>query len=212
MERHWLNDLRAWYDSSSLDGDRRFPMRKIESQLGAGEQVLWRGEPRKGLLLRPYDAYMIPFSLFWAGFAVYWEASVIKEKWGFGELWGIPFVALGAYITVGRFFYDTYKRSKTQYAVTNQRILILCDGIRPETRSLDLRSLGEISLSLGHGDFGTISFGAPLPGANSWAAANDYRPKFEMIERTHAVHDLILDARRKAQGSSDGEAAQRWGV
>ena len=46
--------------------------RAVRSELGSGEKLLWSGQPRAGLRLRPADALMIPFSLMWAGFAVFW--------------------------------------------------------------------------------------------------------------------------------------------
>ena len=100
-------------------------MTTISQYLTKGESLKWSGVPRQGLVFRPSDALMVPFSVFWAGFAVFWEASVLKDGAPtFFALWGIPFVLMGLYITVGRFFHDAMRRAKIEYGVTDQRIII----------------------------------------------------------------------------------------
>jgi hypothetical protein len=55
--------------------------------------------------LRRADALFIPFSLMWAGFAFFWETMAIRGGAPFFFwLWGIPFILIGVWITVGRFF------------------------------------------------------------------------------------------------------------
>ena len=41
------------------------------------EYILWEGAPEKGLTFTSRDLVMIPFSIFWLAFALFWEFSVI---------------------------------------------------------------------------------------------------------------------------------------
>ena len=81
--------------------------RVLETQLSLGEQLLWSGMPRQGFAFRKTDLYTVPFSAMWLGFAIFWESSVFYTNAPlFFRLWGIPFILVGIYMLVGRFFGD----------------------------------------------------------------------------------------------------------
>ena len=87
----------------------------------AGEKVLWSGRPRQGLMLTPRDALMIPFSLVWGGFAIFWETAVVSSKASlFMALFGIPFVVIGLFLIFGRLPFDAWLRSRIHYALTDR--------------------------------------------------------------------------------------------
>ena len=176
----------------------------LERELSAGEKLLWSGQPLGGIRLRKQDAILIPFSLLWGGFAVFWEAGVIHSNAPFFfRLWGIPFVLVGIYLIVGRFFMDSKVRSKTVYGVTNERILIVSGFFSRNLRSLNLKTLSEVNLSEKPDGTGTITFGPNYPvfqnpGAG-WPGYSKYAsPSFELIERVRDVYDII----RRAQSES----------
>jgi hypothetical protein len=179
----------------------------IRSQLSSGERVLWSGQPRQGIVLRGADALMIPFSLMWGGFAVFWEASVISSNAPpFFVLWGVPFVLVGLYLIAGRFFAEAKQRARTYYAVTNERILIVSGLFSRKIKSLNLRTLSDLSLSEGKSSHGTISFGGGSPlasmfgGFSGWPGMEaHFGPRFELIEGPRAVYETI----RKAQRGSE---------
>ena len=68
------------------------------------EYILWEGAPQKGLVLTSRDLALIPFSLIWLAFSLFWEVSAIRTTGSlFMVLWGLPFVGVGIYLLFGRF-------------------------------------------------------------------------------------------------------------
>src|SRR5437764_3168976 len=113
------------------------PQNEIARALDSGESLIWSGTPRQGILLRPSDAFLIPFSLLWGGFAIFWEASVFATKAPFFfKLWGVPFVLVGLYIIFGRFFVDARSRAQTYYGITTERIIIVSGLFSRQIKSL----------------------------------------------------------------------------
>jgi hypothetical protein len=126
--------------------------------LSPGEAILWRGKPGKGHLLTGQDVFAIPFSIFWCGFAIFWEVTVLSTNSPFFfKLLGIPFVCVGLYLVFGRFLWTAYARKHTAYVITNQKI------IRQRWNKIDIihgRSLPAIHVSAYKDGSGTITFGA----------------------------------------------------
>jgi hypothetical protein len=157
-------------------------------------------------MLRLSDALLIPFSLLWGGFALFWEATVIRSGAPFFfKLWGIPFVLVGLYIIVGRFFVDAKRRETTFYALTNERVIIISGLFSRDVRTLSLQALSDINLSLKSDGRGTITFGPSHPLASwysglAWPGAGRYRnmaPTFETIDNAKQVYELIRRAQRE---------------
>jgi hypothetical protein len=144
----------------------------IAECLDPAEQVRWVGQPRQGIFLRVGDLGMFPFSLFWGGFAIVWETIAIRSiLFGNGApafikflfpLWGIPFVIIGLYIMIGRFFVDSWLRRRTWYAITDRRVLILTVGATRRLSSFDLRTLSEVNFQQHSDGTGSIAFGPTL--------------------------------------------------
>jgi len=101
-------------------------MGRVRKHLRDDEQLLWAGAPDPSVWFTAEDVFLIPFSIAWCAFAIFWESSVIGgDAPFFFRLWGIPFVALGLYFTVGRFFYKSYRKRHTEYAITTRRAVVL---------------------------------------------------------------------------------------
>jgi len=183
------------------------PQSEIAQVLDSGESLIWSGAPHRGLALRSSDAYMIPFSLLWGGFAIFWEAGVLRTNGpntAFMSIWGIPFVLAGLYLIVGRFFVDAGIRAKTFYGLTNRRAIIISGLFSRTINSLPLRTLTDISLQERSDRSGTILLGRPQPYSSwgsgmRWPGGSQYStPAFEMIPNAKTVHDQLLEAQRAA--------------
>ena len=185
------------------------PENQIVPFLMPNESLLWSGRPRQGVLFRPADAYLIPFSLLWAGFAVFWEFGVITSGAPlFFTIWGVPFVLVGLYIVIGRFFVDAWVRSRTAYALTTQRVLIVGGHRTHSVKSLRLNGLPEMSFTQRSDGSGSITFGASTPWwavVSGWpGATKSQTPAFESVNDVRSVFDRILSAQADAPSSIRG--------
>ena len=52
---------------------------EIKQHLNSDEKLLWTGAPKHGILIKGTDVLMIPFSLMWGGFALFWEFTVVNS-------------------------------------------------------------------------------------------------------------------------------------
>ena len=129
----------------------------VKSLLVPGENILWKGKPEKGAVFTKQDVIMIPFSIFWCGFAFFWFFSALEA--GIFALFGVPFVLVGIYLVFGRFFVTAYLRKNTFYIITNKKI-IRKKGKRVDM--MDIANLPPMHIEMYKDGRGTISFGASV--------------------------------------------------
>lgn len=172
----------------------------LQAELGPGEAVLWFGQPAQGVVLRASDAFVVPFTVLWCGFAIFWTVGASRASGVFG-LFGLPFVCLGIYITVGRFFADAATRARTIYAVTNRRLIVMRTGRRRSCQSTDFRGLGSLGIKEQSKGRATITFGQgsafplgmTIPAG--WPMASQMQgPRFDSIDDGQRVYELIRTA------------------
>ena len=167
-----------------------------------GERIQWTGRPMQGLALSSRDTFLIPFSLLWCGFVIFWNIAV----WTFPEagqgvdwfmrLWGLPFLIVGLYFLIGRFFHDAAIRRNIDYAVSDRRILVRRGS---KFTSLDIHRLPRLELSEHRDGTGTIAFegstfgpwGGSMNGFSWWLPALSGATQFFRIHDPRKVYELI---------------------
>ena len=129
----------------------------LNSELVPGEAVLWRGKPNEKQLFTSQDVFMIPFSIMWCGFAIFWEATVLFTNAPFiFKIWGIPFVCVGLYFVFGRFIHQKHTFKNTRYALTTHRAICYKKG---KISSSDYINEPSITVKQKKDGSGTITFG-----------------------------------------------------
>jgi hypothetical protein len=170
------------------------------------ERIVWWGQPVQGLLLTSRDWLLIPLSLIWGCFMIFWEAMVLQTAGApaFMKLLGVPVVLLGLYFMVGRFLLDAWIRRGMQYAVTNERVLISRSRPFSKFTTINLGQAPEASLSERADRRGTIRFGKQAPfldargiGFSVWVPSLDPTPQLIAIEDAQTVFDVIQNAAAK---------------
>jgi hypothetical protein len=178
----------------------------FQGLLVPGERIVWSGAPRRGLMFMARDIFLVPFSLLWCGFAIFWEWGVSQSDKTpfFFQLWGVPFVLVGLFLVFGRFIVDAWVRSGTRYALTDRRALIMRSAPFSKFLAINLASTPDIEFTPAADGRGTIAFG---PQPQMWNGRGNYGAwspsfdgfKFLQIERAQEVLALVNKATTRAQ-------------
>jgi hypothetical protein len=190
-------------------------MAMIQPELTSGESFVWAGQPNTGVIFHREDLFLIPFSLLWGGFAIFWEAGVSGllgfgnrsgGTWSFGILWGIPFVLIGQYLIWGRFIYTAWLKRRTYYAVTHRRVIVVQNSWKRQLASAYIDTLPTLIKEGGSNGIGILRFAQSEPMSSrsrGWGAWNGLSvgsvPTFMDIEDVDSVYRLVSDLREKAR-------------
>lgn len=160
------------------------------------------GRPAQGIIFTPRDGYLIPFSLVWCGFAVYWTFMATNAGApGFFTLWGLLFVCIGVFFVAGRFAAEAWIRRGIYYAITNRRVLISRAGPVTSFIAISINQIPDIQLDERSDASGTIRCGHAASiwgnrGISYWMPSLDPVPQFLAIGDTRQVLNLIQQARQ----------------
>ncbi len=191
------------------------PQAIFSEELLKDERIVWTGQPDPDRHFTVADVFLVPFSIMWGGFALFWEAGVLG-LWGdenggtpfFFVLWGIPFVLVGLYMIFGRFIYKARRKRRTYYAVTDRRVLSLVRSRRGDkTQAAFIETIPSINKRIRRDGSGSVTFGtSPWWGdwyANTglefmaWGWGSGSAVSFQDIENAQDVAGLVNDLRRR---------------
>lgn len=176
--------------------------------------------PDSSAIFHSDDWTIVPFSLLWCGFTIFWEWQALgasrktpNQNGSFMVLWGAAFVCIGLYFVAGRFVYDAWLKRHTYYAATNRRVVILQDGFfgKPRTKMTFLEAIPDINRE--GTTRGTIWLGEKL---SIWAGKGTKKrsmSRFSLsdpltladVDDVRGVEQLIADLRTKAKSSNNKE-------
>lgn len=173
---------------------------ELQEHLDTNEKLIWTGQPKKGIVFRTADIFLIPFSLLWCGFAIFW---VIMASQGsiFFAMFGIPFVVIGLIFVFGRFIIDAKQRENTFYGLTDDRIIIKSGVYNKTIKSLNIRTLSDIEYDERVDGSGTINIGPKNPmmmwgnGMNWWPGIKT-TPSLDLIQDVRKVYNKIIEIQK----------------
>jgi len=140
-------------------------------RLWPGEWVVWAGSPVRSTLFRPNDAFLIPFSLLWAGMSL-WPTAIGVAALGQARhslsflpvaLFCFVFTVIGGYLLAARFVVRAFTTRRVRYVVTTQRVVVLAGRSGSRVKSGILRLLPPPVHADAADGSGSIAFGAFPP-------------------------------------------------
>lgn len=172
---------------------------EIRRQLGPGEQVLWHGRPRRGVLLRATDVVALPLALAWLAW-LGWVATQLDGGYAVASMPSL-LLLLGGCALWARYLVDARTRAATWYGVTGERIIIVSGVFTRSIKSLNLAGLHELRLVERRSGEGTIVFGPEPP--TLWrqrslavSLRRPRAPRFDTIPDARNVVMLIRSIQR----------------
>jgi hypothetical protein len=175
----------------------------VISELAPGEQVLWSGKPDSRRWFYREDLVLVPLSLLWGGFAIFWEAIVLTGAAAHKgaavllvfALWGVPFVLGGLYLIFGRVFARRWLRRRSLYVLTDRRVLSFSPSLRggPRVKMVWLSSHPPLEKQVGRDGRGTLCVGETAPGQR-WLGGSTGWPGASMMKGSAVVLADIPDA------------------
>lgn len=178
---------------------------RIRQILRSGEHLLWSGRPDPAKRFTRKDIFLVPFSLFWCGFAIFWTVSTFRSaaRVPVFPIFGAFFVAVGVMMVFGRFILKARGRRKTEYFLTDRRAVIA----RGPGRVEDVSLAGQPVSTAREGRHVTVRFGAG-PSDRYAAWENTGMEEIFPSARAFAFYDVsdgdallaALDRARAAEG------------
>ena len=130
------------------------PEANFQIYMAPDEYILWRGKPQPAKGFRKENMMLLPFGIFFFGFAIFWTVTAAASA-PFMAIFGLPFIAVGAYLSFGQIIHKKHLQSKTEYAVTNKKLIRIM-GERVDMVNAD--QINNMQIQMHQDGTGTITF------------------------------------------------------
>ena len=175
---------------------------ELQEYLDSNEKLIWTGQPKKGIVFRRFDIFLIPFSLLWCGFAIFWFVSVLSSGAPvFFALFGVPFVLVGLFFVFGRFIIDAKQRENTLYGLTDNRVIIKSGIFRKTVKSLNIKTMSDLEYDEKSDGSGTINIGPKNPmmmwgNRMNWWPGMKMSSSLDLIQEVRKVYNKIIEIQK----------------
>ncbi len=184
----------------------------IRSILDPGEELLWEGQPRRGLDLPAYEIPFTGFAIMWtaiSAFFIWLSAQTLIEGQGRDVIavayvplaFGFVFLMLGLYLLVGRHYWDARRHRRTYYGVTEDRALIVIGKNARQIRSHAITPFTDLELTTKKNNDGSVLFGRRSIPKWLWGpwsfGYDDSEFAFTNIRNAKQVYDIVRKIQRE---------------
>lgn len=182
------------FNPNNTEADKQW-----QNELLEGEKLLWTDRAGTGIRFVLRDIILIPLGIIFFTGSLIWEAIVLLGmpflyKIGF-SLIGIPFILLGLYLSIGRFWIDSKRRTKTFYALTPKRVIIKLIGNSTIVEVFNINTLSAMEISEKPDGSGTIKLDSDPAYYSAWKTGYTYRKTawaIESVQNIRSIYNLIL--------------------
>jgi hypothetical protein len=162
---------------------------RVAGELSADERLVWLGQPRLDLAVRP-AYFLVPFGVLFTGFALLWMVGAIFITFGIMAPCGLPFIAVGVALLVSPIWLRALAR-KTVYALSDRRAIIWQPSWfgRITVQSFTASGLGQMSRAERPDGSGDLVFQVYSTGYGE--NAQTVRRGFMGIDRVRDIEQLV---------------------
>lgn len=188
-----------------------------DALFATGEEILWQGQPGRGIIWSEVLGKQAFMGAILAGFAVFWISGARQSSPGdqpiFALLFplaGVPFLLLGLWMLIGHRIWDAWLRSGTYYTLTNRQAYISKHVLgRRSLETWPLEALSALKLVDGHP--GSVLFEPDQATKIRHARPDPIKPPlghakapigFRQIEDPRRVYRLITEAQDRLRAET----------
>jgi len=164
------------------------------SFLDPDEHIIWQGRPATGLRLKPRNLIKSPFGIFFLGYAIFWTSNSARTGGTGFLMFGLPFIAAGLWLVFGKHIFDSLRRGRTHYTLTNKRAFIATDLFGRKLQSFVIHKNSPLEYHPGPPD--TIIFAIQDIQTDDETVYQDIG--FELIDDGPHVYELLREIQGKA--------------